>query len=112
MAQDLCGAHLPHCLPFLPTFFTVLMTRIESGTGCSRINEAAVTRPTYITLRGAAAARFITTAFASVVSTSAQTPEFTSKNVTLMMTYAAGGPGDTMTRIIGQGMGKVLGKQF
>ena len=28
------------------------------------------------------------------------------------MPYAAGGPGDTLTRIIGQGMGKVLGRQF
>ena len=29
-----------------------------------------------------------------------------------MMPYAAGGPGDTITRIIGAGMTKVLGKQF
>jgi tripartite-type tricarboxylate transporter receptor subunit TctC len=29
-----------------------------------------------------------------------------------MMPYAAGGPGDTLTRIIGQGMGKVLGRQI
>src|SRR3989475_7074433 len=47
-----------------------------------------------------------------VVATSAQAQEFPSKNVTLMMPYAAGGPGDTLTRIIGQGMGKVLGRQF
>ena len=46
------------------------------------------------------------------IATSAQAQEFPSKNVTLMMTYAAGGPGDTLTRIIGQGMSKVLGKQF
>src|SRR5512132_650258 len=46
------------------------------------------------------------------IATSAQAQEFPSKNVTLMMPYAAGGPGDTLTRIIGQGMSKVLGKQF
>jgi tripartite-type tricarboxylate transporter receptor subunit TctC len=38
--------------------------------------------------------------------------DFPSKPVTLMMPYAAGGPGDTLTRIIGQGMSKVLGRQF
>jgi tripartite-type tricarboxylate transporter receptor subunit TctC len=47
-----------------------------------------------------------------VVATSAQAQEFPSKNVTLMMPYAAGGPGDTLTRIIGQGMSKVLGRPF
>jgi tripartite-type tricarboxylate transporter receptor subunit TctC len=38
--------------------------------------------------------------------------EFPEKPVTLMMPYAAGGPGDTITRVIGQGMSKVLGRQF
>jgi tripartite-type tricarboxylate transporter receptor subunit TctC len=38
--------------------------------------------------------------------------DFPSKPVTIMMPYAAGGPGDTITRIIGNGMTKVLGKQF
>src|SRR5262245_56895934 len=47
-----------------------------------------------------------------VVATSARAEEFPSKHVTLMMPYAAGGPGDTLTRIIGQGMGKVLGRVF
>jgi tripartite-type tricarboxylate transporter receptor subunit TctC len=47
-----------------------------------------------------------------VVATSAQAQEFPSKNVTLMMPYAARGPGDTLTRIIGQRMGKVLSRQF
>jgi len=47
-----------------------------------------------------------------VVATSARAQEFPSKHVTLMMPYAAGGPGDTLTRIIGQGMGKVLGRVF
>src|SRR6266508_815109 len=46
------------------------------------------------------------------IATSAQAQVFPAKNVTLMMPYAAGGPGDTLTRIIGQGMSKVLGKQF
>src|SRR5215469_14131166 len=72
------------------------------------MHEAAVKRRTFISLLGAAAAIFIASAFAGVVITSAQTPEFPSKNVTLMMPYAAGGPGDTLTRIIGHGMGKVL----
>ena len=48
----------------------------------------------------------------SVIATSVIAQEFPSKNVTLMMPYAAGGPGDTITRIVGQGMGKVLGRQF
>src|SRR5262245_2570352 len=48
----------------------------------------------------------------SVIATSAQAQDFPSKTVTLMMPYAAGGPGDTVTRIIAQGMTKVLGKQF
>ena len=47
-----------------------------------------------------------------VVSMSAAAQEFPSRPVTLMMPYAAGGPGDTITRIIGQGMSKVLGSQF
>src|SRR5262245_56450894 len=47
-----------------------------------------------------------------VIATNAHAQEFPSKTITLMMPYAAGGPGDTLTRIIGQGMGKVLGRQF
>jgi tripartite-type tricarboxylate transporter receptor subunit TctC len=46
------------------------------------------------------------------VTTSVAAQEFPSKPVTLMMPYAAGGPGDTITRIVGQGMSKVLGRQF
>jgi putative tricarboxylic transport membrane protein len=38
--------------------------------------------------------------------------EFPTKPVSLMMPYAAGGPGDTITRIVGLGMSKVLGQQF
>jgi tripartite-type tricarboxylate transporter receptor subunit TctC len=43
--------------------------------------------------------------------TAAAAQEFPSKNITIMMPYAAGGPGDTITRIIGAGMTKALGKQ-
>lgn len=38
--------------------------------------------------------------------------DFPLRPVTLMMPYAAGGPGDTITRVIGAGMSRVLGKQF
>ncbi len=47
-----------------------------------------------------------------VIATGAAAQEFPSKPVTLMMPYAAGGPGDTITRTIGQGMSKVFGRQF
>ncbi len=47
-----------------------------------------------------------------LIATSAAAEDFPSKTVTLMMPYAAGGPGDTLTRIIGQGMSKVLGRQI
>jgi tripartite-type tricarboxylate transporter receptor subunit TctC len=46
-----------------------------------------------------------------VIATNAVADEFPSKPVTLMMPYAAGGPGDMLTRTIGQGMSKVLGQQ-
>jgi tripartite-type tricarboxylate transporter receptor subunit TctC len=46
-----------------------------------------------------------------IIATGALAQEFPSKNVTLMMPYAAGGPGDMITRTIGHGMGKVLGRQ-
>jgi len=46
------------------------------------------------------------------VAMPAAAQEFPSRPVSLMMPYAAGGPGDTITRIIGQGMSKVLGAQF
>ena len=49
--------------------------------------------------------------FAAVTGALAQ-QDFPSKPVTIMMPYAAGGPGDTITRIIGAGMTKALGKQF
>jgi tripartite-type tricarboxylate transporter receptor subunit TctC len=49
---------------------------------------------------------------AAVVTAPAAAQEFPSRPVNLMMPYAAGGPGDTVTRIIGQGMGKALSTQF
>ncbi len=51
-------------------------------------------------------------AAAGVGATSAVADDFPLKPVTLMMPYAAGGPGDTITRVIGAGMSRVLGKQF
>jgi len=47
-----------------------------------------------------------------VLVATAMAQEFPNKPVSLMMPYAAGGPGDTITRIVGQGMSKVLGQQF
>src|SRR5262249_45379522 len=47
-----------------------------------------------------------------VAASGAAAQEFPPKNVTLMMPYAAGGPGDLITRVIGNGMSKALGKQF
>jgi tripartite-type tricarboxylate transporter receptor subunit TctC len=47
-----------------------------------------------------------------VVTTSALAQDFPTRPVSLMMPYAAGGPGDTITRVVGQGMSKALGQQF
>ena len=57
--------------------------------------------------------RTLTVAALSLAAmTGASAQDYPSKAVTIMMPYAAGGPGDTITRIIGAGMTKVLGKQF
>jgi tripartite-type tricarboxylate transporter receptor subunit TctC len=48
----------------------------------------------------------------TLVATVAVAQDFPSKPVTLMMPYAAGGPGDIITRTIGNGMSKVLKAQF
>jgi len=48
----------------------------------------------------------------SVFAIGAAAQDFPSKNITLMMPYAAGGPGDTVTRIVGQGMSKAMGRTF
>jgi len=47
--------------------------------------------------------------FATGASALAQ--DFPSRAVSLMMPYAAGGPGDTITRVTASGMSKVLGRQ-
>ena len=47
-----------------------------------------------------------------VLAIGAAAQDFPSKNITLMMPYAAGGPGDTVTRIVGQGMSKAMGRTF
>ena len=48
----------------------------------------------------------------SALAGGAAAQDFPTKNVTLMMPYAAGGPGDTVTRILGQGMSKAMGRTF
>src|SRR5215204_801055 len=50
-------------------------------------------------------------ALAACAATSALAQEFPNRHVTLIMPFSAGGPGDTLARILGQGMTKVLGKQ-
>jgi len=47
-----------------------------------------------------------------VIVTVAAAQDYPTKTVTMMMPYAAGGPGDTITRIAAHGMSKVLGQQF
>jgi len=46
------------------------------------------------------------------IATAAAAQDYPSKTVTMMMPYAAGGPGDTITRITAHGMSKVLGQTF
>jgi len=48
----------------------------------------------------------------AVLGTGAAAQDYPNKNITLMMPYAAGGPGDTVTRIVGQGMSKAMGRTF
>jgi tripartite-type tricarboxylate transporter receptor subunit TctC len=45
------------------------------------------------------------------VATGANAQDFPSKHITLVMPYAAGGPGDTMARIVGQGMSTAFKQQ-
>jgi len=51
---------------------------------------------------------FAVAGFAPVV----QAQEYPSKHVTLVMPYAAGGPGDVLTRILAQGLSTALKQQF
>lgn len=44
-------------------------------------------------------------------ATVATAQDYPTKPITMMMPYAAGGPGDIVTRTVGAGMSKVLGKQ-
>jgi len=55
---------------------------------------------------------FAVACLSGVLTTSALAQDFPTRPVSLMMPYAAGGPGDTITRVVGQGMSKVLGQQF
>jgi tripartite-type tricarboxylate transporter receptor subunit TctC len=48
----------------------------------------------------------------SIVASGALAQDFPARPLSLMMPYAPGGPGDTITRVVGQGMSKVLGQQF
>jgi tripartite-type tricarboxylate transporter receptor subunit TctC len=59
-----------------------------------------------------AVACFGIVAVTSAVTTNVCAQDFPARPVSLMMPYAPGGPGDTITRLIGQGMGKVLNQQF
>jgi tripartite-type tricarboxylate transporter receptor subunit TctC len=54
---------------------------------------------------------FTALALAACAATSALAQEFPNRHITLIMPFSAGGPGDTLARILGQGMTKVLGKQ-
>ena len=49
-------------------------------------------------------------AAAAAVSTSALAQQYPTRNITLMVPYAAGGPTDTVARVIAQSMGKPLGQ--
>ncbi len=54
----------------------------------------------------------VVAAAAGVIASVATAQDFPAKSVTLMMPYAAGGPGDVITRITAHGMGKALNQQF
>jgi tripartite-type tricarboxylate transporter receptor subunit TctC len=54
---------------------------------------------------------FTALALAACTTASALAQDFPNRHVTLVMPFSAGGPGDTLARILGQGMTKVLGKQ-
>src|SRR5215218_11253363 len=54
---------------------------------------------------------FAVLALAASMITTASAQDFPNRHITLIMPFSAGGPGDTLARILGQGMTKVLGKQ-
>src|SRR3982074_641828 len=47
---------------------------------------------------------------AALVATSATAQQYPTKNITMLVPYAAGGPTDTVARVIAQAMGKPLGQ--
>ena len=50
--------------------------------------------------------------FAAATASNAVAQDYPSKPVSLVMPYSAGGPGDTLSRIVGQGLTKAFRKQF
>ena len=60
-------------------------------------------------IRRRIAAAFVGAAFLAAGAASAQ--DFPARPMTLVMPYSAGGPGDTLTRLIAQGMTTALGQQ-
>lgn len=56
--------------------------------------------------------RTLTALAFACAATGAVAQDYPSRVVTLVMPYSAGGPGDTLARIVGQGMEKVLGKSI
>ncbi len=54
---------------------------------------------------------FIASLAALVTVTNTHAQEFPSKTVSIVMPYSAGGPGDTLARLVAQSMGKTLKKQ-
>src|SRR2546422_4586854 len=54
---------------------------------------------------------FVTSLIASIAfCTSALAQQYPTKNITMLVPYAAGGPTDTVARVIAQAMGKPLGQ--
>lgn len=54
--------------------------------------------------------KFATALTLACLSTGVLADDYPSRAITLVMPYAAGGPGDTLARIVAQGMSKSLGK--
>ena len=52
----------------------------------------------------------ITAAALAVIGGAAMAQQYPSKNVTMLVPFAAGGPTDTVSRVLGQAMGKPLGQ--
>jgi tripartite-type tricarboxylate transporter receptor subunit TctC len=63
---------------------------------------AALLRTTRMLLAGAA--------LAAATSLAAAAQTYPTKSITMIVPFAAGGPTDTIARLVGQSMGKVLGQ--